>query len=162
MNILSLLLAAAVIAEHFLLPRFRKKKKRCFRCKLAETIAELYPLPKNPNWNEINTFLKDCQYGYRTPDSWWFMHNWERQPAVRDFKVSKKSVATLQCLSKDMKYIFHKVYIEYDRVSEEDNESKYTCVRELLEIKYSKLSPEIREKIYEQFIYSYKHHYKKN
>ena len=55
-----------------------------------------------------------------------------------------------------MKHLFYQVVVYYDRGPEvEDRSTKYRYVKELLDTKYNKLSANLREMIYEQFVTEY-------
>lgn len=152
--LISCLVAIAILIEPLIMLKTKRKKFRSYWSKHIE--AENNELPKNVNWNGINEFLKETKYGLNMPDNFWFMLNWEIQPCVKDEQLSKKSIRVLQCLSKDMHHLYHNVHIYYDRGPQvEDKDAKYQYVKEILNTKYDKLSEQLREMIYEQFVTTY-------
>lgn len=162
MNILkmiSIILAAAIMAEPFIIKKNKRKKQNFYWYEHTE--AENNALPPHINWAEINDFLRDSEYGSNMPDNYWFMLNWAIQPCVKDGLnkklLSKKSLCVLQSLSKDMEHLFYKVHFYYDHavLETEDTAVKYKYVKELLETKYDGLSEEFRGIIYKQFVIIY-------
>lgn len=117
-------------------------------------------LPLSINWNEINDFLLDSEYGVNMPEEQWFMLDWARQPCVEDGikegMFSMKSFRVLQALSNDMKHIFYEVRFYYDRGPNiEDRSTKYEAVEKVLDTKYAGLTEEMRGNIYDQFVMVY-------
>ncbi|MDE6852480.1 MAG: hypothetical protein K2J67_08325 [Lachnospiraceae bacterium] len=156
--IASLLIATILIAEPFIRKKHKNKRQRLRVRADMDAMIEGNPLPSRVDWNELNDFLSETQYGINMPDRYWFMLDWEIQPCVKEGNLSQKTVRVLQCLSRDMKYLFYDVYIPYDRCSTiEDKDYKYHIVKEVLDVKYTQLSQQMREKIYEQFQAAYKH-----
>lgn len=162
MNILkmiSIILAAAIMAEPFIVRKNKRKKQNFYWYEHTE--AENNALPPHINWAEINGFLTDSGYGTNMPGCLWFMINWELQPCVNDGlnsgQLSKKSLRALQCLSKDMEHLYRNVYVYYDHAfsETEDTDTKFKYVKELLETKYGGLSEDFRGIIYEQFVSTY-------
>ena len=99
-------------------------------------------MPLHINWDEVNDFLSDTEYGVNMPMENWFMLDWALQPCVEDGikegKFSMKGFRVLQALSNDMKHIFYDVRFFYDRGPHvEDKNRKYEAVNSVLDTKYA-------------------------
>ena len=116
-------------------------------------------LPPQIDWNEINNFLSDSEYGVNMPMEKWFMLDWAKQPCVEDGikegRFSMKGFQVLQALSNDMKHLYDDVKFYYDHGDTEDRNSKYEAVKKVLDTKYASLSEEVQKRIYDQFVMIY-------
>lgn len=154
--LISCLIAVLVLIEPFIIHKTKKRKLHSRSYWYDHIQADNNELPKHIKWDEINSFLEDTEYGLNMPDDSWFMKNWAIQPCAKNGKLSKNSFRVLECLSKDMKHLFYQVVVYYDRGPEvEDRRTKYQYVKELLDTKYDKLSANLREMIYGQFVTEY-------
>lgn len=152
-------IAAAMAIYWIICERNTRKRKKQELQRDDYLFAKENYLPSHINWNEINDFLLDTEYGVNMPMEKWFMLDWARQPCVEDGikegKFSMKGFQVLQALSNDMKHIFYDVRFDYDYGHREDKNSKYEAVKKVLDTKYAALSEEVRQNIYDQFVEVY-------
>lgn len=152
-------IAAAMAIYWIICERNTRKRKKQELHRDDYLFAKENYLPLHINWNEINDFLLDTEYGVNMPMEKWFMLDWASQPCVEDGikegKFSMKGFQVLQALSNDMKHIFYDVRFYYDCGHREDKNSKYEAVKKVLDTKYAALSEEVRQNIYDQFIEVY-------
>ena len=155
----SVCIAAAMVIYWIVYERNTRKRKKQELQRDDYLFAKENYLPLHINWNEINDFLLDTEYGVNMPMEKWFMLDWASQPCVEDGikegKFSMKGFQVLQALSNDMKHIFYDVRFYYDRGHREDKNSKYEAVKKVLDTKYVALSEEVRQNIYDQFVKVY-------
>ena len=156
----SVCIVVAMVIYWIVYERNTRKRKKQELQREDYLFAKENDLPLHINWNEINVFLLDSEYGVNMPMENWFMLDWVRQPCVEDGikegKFSMKGFRVLQALSNDMKHIFYDVRFYYDRGPDiEDKSSKYEAVKKVLDTKYAGLSEEVRKNIYDQFVKIY-------
>ena len=155
----SVCIAAAMVIYWIVYERNTRKRKKQELQRDDYLFAKENNLPLHINWNEINDFLLDSEYGVNMPMEKWFMLDWAQQPCVEDGikkgTFSMKGFQVLQALSNDMKHIFYDVRFYYDRGHREDKNSKYEAVKKVLDTKYAALSEEVRKNIYDQFVKVY-------
>lgn len=156
-KLISLLLIAAMIAEPFYLRRQKIKRNNKY---WSDYLSVNNDLPHHVNWKETNEFLADTNFGSNMPDRFWFYLDWPKQPCVKEAldaaKLSKRSLQVLETLSKDMRRFWHDVHFYYDHGPvAEDREAKYSRLKNALETKYGGLSENIRNVIYDHFVYMY-------
>lgn len=159
-KIFSVCIVVAMVIYWIVYERNTRKRKKQELQRDDYLFAKENDLPLHINWNEINDFLLDSEYGVNMPMENWFMLDWARQPCVEDGikegKFSMKGFRVLQALSNDMKHIFYDVRFYYDRGPDiEDKNRKYEAVKKVLDIKYAGLSEEVRKNIYDQFVKIY-------
>lgn len=159
-KIISLCIAVAIVIDLSVIKVNTRKRKKREAQRDDYLYAEDSDLPLSINWNEINEFLADSEYGVNMPMEQWFMLDWTKQPCVEDGikegKFSMKSFQVLQALGKDMKHIFRDVRFYYDRGPNiEDKNRKYEAVKKVLNTKYAGLSEEMSRNIYDQFVLVY-------
>ncbi len=156
----SVCIAAAMVIYWIVYERNTRKRKKQELQRDDYLFAKENNLPLHINWNEINDFLLDSEYGVNMPMEKWFMLDWAQQPCVEDGikkgTFSMKGFQVLQALSNDMKHIFYDVRFYYDHGPDiEDKSSKYEAVKKVLDTKYAALSEEVRKNIYDQFVKVY-------
>lgn len=156
----SVCIAAAMVIYWIVYERNTRKRKKQELQRDDYLFAKENNLPLHINWNEINDFLLDSEYGVNMPMEKWFMLDWAQQPCVEDGikkgTFSMKGFQVLQALSNDMKHIFYDVRFYYDHGPDiEDKSRKYEAVKKVLDTKYAALSEEIRKNIYDQFVKVY-------
>ena len=159
-KIFSVCIVAAMVLYWIVYERNTRKRKKQELQRDDYLFAKENDLPLQINWNEINVFLLDSEYGVNMPMEKWFMLDWSRQPCVEDGikegTFSMKGFRVLQALSNDMKHIFYNVRFYYDRGPDiEDKNRKYEAVKKVLDTKYAGLSEEVRKNIYDQFVKIY-------
>ena len=159
-KIFSICIVAAMVLYWIVYERNTRKRKKQELQRDDYLFAKENDLPLQINWNEINAFLLDSEYGVNMPMEKWFMLDWSRQPCVEDGikegTFSMKGFRVLQALSNDMKHIFYDVRFYYDRGPDiEDKNRKYEAVKKVLDTKYAGLSEEVRKSIYDQFVKIY-------
>lgn len=159
-KVLSVCIVAAMVIYWIVYAENTRKRKKQESQRDDYLYAKDSDLPLSVNWNEINDFLLDSEYGVNMPEAQWFMLDWARQPCVeggiKEGKFSMKSFRVLQALSNDMKHIFYEVRFYYDRgPSVEDKSTKYEAVKKVLDTKYAGLTEEMRDNIYNQFVTVY-------
>ena len=159
-KIFSVCIVAAMVLYWIVYERNTRKRKKQELQRDDYLFAKENDLPLQINWNEINVFLLDSEYGVNMPMEKWFMLDWSRQPCVEDGikegTFSMKGFRVLQALSNDMKHIFYNVRFYYDRGPDiEDKNRKYEAVKKGLDTKYAGLSEEVRKNIYDQFVKIY-------
>lgn len=158
-KVLSISIAVVIAVYLIIYERNTKKRKKQELQRDDYLFAKENDLPLHINWNEINDFLLDSEYGVNMSMEKWFMLDWVRQPCVEDGikegKFSMKGFQVLQVLSNDMKHIFYDVRFYYDHPDIEDKSRKYEAVKKVLDTKYADLSEEVRKNIYDQFIKIY-------
>ncbi len=160
---ISLCIVAAMVIYWIIYTKNTKERKKLEAQRNDYLYAKENELPLSINWDEINDFLLDSEYGVNMPEKQWFMLDWTRQPCVEDGikegKFSMKSFRVLQALSNDMKHIFYDVKFYYDRgPNVEDKSRKYEVVKKVLDTKYNGLTEGMRDKIYDQFVLVYETH----
>ncbi len=156
----SMCIVVEMVIYWFVYERNTRKRKKQELQREDYLFAKENDLPLHINWNEINDFLSDSEYGVNMPMEKWFMLDWVQQPCVEDGikegKFSMKGFQVLQALSNDMKHIFYDVKFYYDRGPDvEDKSRKYEAVKKVLDTKYAGLSEEVRKNIYDQFVKIY-------
>ena len=156
----SVCIVVAMVIYWIVYERNTRKRKKQELQRDDYLFAKENNLPLHINWNGINDFLLDSEYGVNMPMEKWFMLDWVRQPCVEDGikegKFSMKGFRVLQALSNDMKHIFYDVRFYYDRGPDiEDINRKYEAVKKVLDTKYAGLSEEVRKNIYDQFVKIY-------
>ena len=158
-EIFSVCIVVAMVIYWIVCERNKRKRKKQELQRDDYLFAKENNLPLGINWNEINDFLSDSEYGVNMPMEEWFMLDWAQQPCVEDGikegKFSMKGFRVLQALSNDMKHIFYDVRFYYDHGHSEDKNSKYEAVKKVLDTKYAALSEEVRKNIYDQFVKIY-------
>lgn len=159
-KIFSVCIAVAMVFYWIVYEGNTRKRKKQELQRDYYLFAKENDLPLQINWNEINAFLLDSEYGVNMPMEKWFMLDWTRQPCVKDGikerKFSMKEFRVLQALSNDMKHLFNDVRFYYDRGTDiEDKNRKYEAVKKVLDTKYAGLSEEVRKNIYDQFVKIY-------
>ena len=156
----SVCIVAAMVLYWIVYERNTRKRKKQELQRDDYLFAKENDLPLQINWNEINAFLLDSEYGVNMPMEKWFMLDWSRQPCVEDGikegTFSMKVFQVLQALSNDMRHIFYDVRFYYDRGPDiEDKNRKYEAVKKVLDTKYAGLSEKVRKNIYDQFVKIY-------
>ena len=159
-KIFSICIVAAMVLYWIVYERNTRKRKKQELQRDDYLFAKENDLPLQINWNEINAFLLDSEYGVNMPMEKWFMLDWSRLPCVEDGikegTFSMKGFRVLQALSNDLKHIFYDVRFYYDRGPDiEDKNRKYEAVKKVLDTKYAGLSEEVRKSIYDQFVKIY-------
>ena len=159
-KLFSMCIVGAMVIYWFVYERNTRKRKKQELQREDSLFAKGNDLPLHINWNEINDFLSDSEYGVNMPMEKWFMLDWVQQPCVEDGikegKFSMKGFQVLQALSNDMRHIFYDVKFYYDRGPDaEDKSRKYEAVKKVLDTKYAGLSEDVRKNIYDQFVKIY-------
>ena len=75
-----------------------------------EIPKDMNPLPKNIDWNELNTFLNDkvSNFHHMNDENYFDIHNddWKILPSFVNANLSDTSVKVLDCLHNDIKWFY--------------------------------------------------------
>lgn len=103
-------------------------------------------LPDTINWSEVENFLNKSKYGYIVGGYFSFKDGWENSDIIKKANLSESTIEVLNCLNKDLDYVY--------RVLINSQNNKEDLLREFLDLKYSELSVQLRDRIYGCFMYN--------
>lgn len=122
------------------------KQYKLSDCLSIEEWVKLNNLPDVINWSEVEHFLNESRYACILGGNFYFKEGWETGDVIQKANLSESTIGVLRCLNKDLDYIYSM------RVNNKNN--KEDLLREFLNIKYSELSIQLRDRIYEYFMYN--------